>query len=97
MLAFYRRMIAFRKSLAPLVKGGFTPRDVGADHISFEREHEGRRILCAFNLSEQDVTVPLPEGDWTVIPGNGCAGSLEGAGIYLPPAQALFAEDAGNE
>ena len=96
LLAFYRRMIAFRKTLAPLVKGGFTPRDVGADHISFEREHDGRRILCAFNLSEQDATVPLPEGDWTVIPGNGFAGSLEEAGIYLPPAQALFAEHAGN-
>ena len=38
------------------------------------------------------MTVPLPEGDWTVIQGNGFAGSLEEAGIYLPPAQALFAE-----
>jgi len=92
LLAFYRRMIAFRKAQAPLVKGGFTPRDVGTDHISFERDDDGRRILCAFNLSEADVTVPLPEGDWKVIQGNGFAGSLEKAGIYLPPAQALFAE-----
>jgi len=97
LLAFYRRLIAFRKAQAPLVKGGFTPRDVGTDHISFERDHDGRRILCAFNLSEADVTVPLPEGDWKVIQGNGFAGSLEKAGIYLPPAQALFAEATRNE
>ncbi len=43
------------------------------------------------------VAVPLPEGDWKVIQGNGFAGSLEKAGIYLPPAQALFAEATKNE
>jgi alpha-glucosidase len=97
LLSFYRRMLAFRRQLTPLIKGGFTLIDAGPDHISFERDHDGRRILCAFNLSENDVTVLVPEGEWSVIPGSGFAGSLEAAGIYLPPAQALFAEEKTND
>lgn len=97
LLAFYRRMIGFRKARPALVKGGFTPRDVGGDHISFERALDGHRILCAFNLSERDVTLPPPEGDWTIIPENGFEGSLGKDGIHLPPAQAMFAEATRKE
>ena len=52
-------------------------------------------MVWAFVEYSGQVAVRL--GDWKVIQGNGFAGSLEKAGIYLTPAQALFAEATKNE
>lgn len=67
MLSFYRRMIAFRKAHPVLAKGGFTMRDTTADYLSFERDLDGQAIFCAFNFSEGDQTVALPEGQWRAL------------------------------
>lgn len=93
-LAFYRRMIAFRKAHPILAKGGFRILSAGADTLSFERTHGGGRMICAFNFSDGDRTVPLPEGGWQVAAGTGFSGSIGAEGACLPPFQALFLEPA---
>ncbi|PZQ52706.1 MAG: alpha-glucosidase [Rhodovulum sulfidophilum] len=92
MLSFYRRMLAFRKAHPVLAKGGFALRAMTPDYLSFIREHEGRTMFCAFNFSEAEQIVPLPEGSWHAATGTSFSGSLDERGAYLPPFQAIFAE-----
>ncbi|MFQ8430296.1 alpha-amylase family glycosyl hydrolase [Amaricoccus sp. W119] len=92
MLSFYRRMIAFRKAHPVLAKGSFRLVTTTPDYLAFIREHEGRAMFCAFNFSETDHTVTLPEGNWHTAPGTSFSGSLSERGAYLPPYQAIFAE-----
>ena len=92
MLSFYRRMIAFRKANPVLAKGSFTLGTTTPDYLSFTREYEGKVMFCAFNFSDADQTVPLPEGAWQVTPGTSFSGNINERGAYLPPFQAFFAE-----
>ena len=66
MLNFYRRMIAYRKSRSVLIKGTFDIIDVSETNLTVIREHEGARMLCAFNLSETAQDVTLPDGNWAL-------------------------------
>lgn len=95
-LAFYRRMIAFRKQHPVLAKGGFEMRASTPDCLAFERTLGGKRMFCAFNFSNIDQTVALPPGEWQLAPGTSFSGSVEGSGAYMPACQALFAEREEN-
>ena len=35
------------------------------DYLSFIRSHAGRRVFCAFNLTNAAQPLSLPEGTWT--------------------------------
>jgi alpha-glucosidase len=92
LLAFYKRMIAWRKSHPALVKGDFSIHETAAETVSFTRSFEGQTILCAFNLSQADQSVDLPEGGWEPISGTGFEAHQREARVYLPAAQAHFAQ-----
>ncbi len=91
MLNFYRRLIAFRKGQLPLLKGIFELLHADDTHIRFVREHNGQRILCAFNLSGVEQSFDLPTGAWTMDPKAPFTISRDGAKVTLPAWQAAFA------
>ena len=94
MLNFYRRMLGFRRGRPTLAKGSFRILETTDSVISYLREHEGDRVLCAFNFGTTPVRMSLPEGAWKIIDGTGFAARMDGASALLPPHQALFAEPA---
>jgi alpha-glucosidase len=65
-LAFYRRMIGFRKTRPELAKGDFTLLRAERDVVMFARAHDGARLICAFNLSDTAQEITLPQGNWTL-------------------------------
>ena len=92
MLAFYRRLLAFRKGRPALAKGSFVIHETAAAVVSYLRELGEESVFCAFNLGPEPVRTSLPAGDWRVIDGTGFAARIDGAQALLPPHQALFAE-----
>jgi alpha-glucosidase len=60
MLAFTRKMIAFRRSSAALREGEFIALDAPEPVLAFERRAGGERMLCLFNLGPEQVLRPLP-------------------------------------
>ena len=86
MLDFYRRMIAFRATEPALAKGDFTLLQAEEGVLAFTRHHEGRRLLCVFNLTDRRQTVALPDGDWTIL-----AAPFDAPAPDLGPWQALYA------
>jgi alpha-glucosidase len=92
LLAFYRRMLAFRRTVPALAKGGFELIGAGPEEIAFRRDHEGRSVLCAFNLGAAPRRIALPAGVWRPIARAPFAATVEGSEAVLPPCNALFAE-----
>ncbi len=90
-LAFYRRMLAFRRRHPALAKGSFEIGPTAAEYVSFTRETADETLFCAFNLSDAGQTVTLPDGDWQLLTDAGFESHLDGREGYMPPAQALFA------
>ena len=79
MLAFYRRMLAWRKARPALGKGSFALQETSDSLISYVRGHAGDSIFCAFNLGADPLVAALPEGEWRVIDGTGFADGDRGA------------------
>ncbi|RYH09729.1 alpha-glucosidase family protein [Tropicimonas sp. IMCC6043] len=90
-LHFYRRAIAFRKAHPALVKGSYETVEAEEKILSFIRANDGSRIFCAFNLSEAERQVALPEGDWALLPDMPYNVTSTGGSVTLPPYQAVFA------
>lgn len=88
LLAFYRRMLAFRRARPMLAKGSMTLLRAEDGVLAFVRAHDGRRLLCAFNLTDRPQPFDLPPGDWQADPLAPWPGS---PGAPLPPQSALFA------
>lgn len=91
-LAFYRRMLAFRRTQPALAKGGFRLIDASDRHLAFERDHYGLTLLCAFNLSDAPMHLTLPEGDWEGVEGAPWPAEIDGRDATLAPFTALYAE-----
>ena len=92
-LAHYRRLLAFRKLHPALRLGSIRLLDAPGEILAFEREHEGERILCVFNLAPEDARFPVPKGiraSW--LPGHDFTGVLDSTGrsVHLPPGEAFF-------
>ncbi|WP_422048460.1 alpha-amylase family glycosyl hydrolase [Shimia sp.] len=96
MLNFYRRLIAFRKTVPALAKGDFTLIHADDTHIRFERSHNGTRAICAFNLSDEDQSFELPSGAWKVEAKAPFTVSRDGNSVTLPGWQAVFAVSSGS-
>jgi len=92
LLAFYRRMLAFRRSRPAFAKGDFRLVDASERHLAFTRSHKGETLLAAFNLSDGPLRLTLPEGAWTVTPDSPFAAEIDGSEVALAPFQALFAD-----
>ena len=93
MLAFYRRMLAFREVAPGAGQGQLraSTRPPRASCPTCARK-AGDAVFCAFNLGAEPVRIGLPAGDWRMIDGTGVRAEIEGARRELPPHQALFAE-----
>ena len=62
MLQAARRLLHWRRTQPALVHGELMLLPVHAQVLAFVREHEGERVLCAFNLSAQPAELALPAG-----------------------------------
>lgn len=60
MLAHYTRLLHWRKTQAPLVQGRLDLWPVHAQVLAWVREHEGQRLLCTYNFSDQVAQLALP-------------------------------------
>lgn len=91
-LAFYRRMLAFRASEPALAKGDFTLLTAADGRLVFTRTHAGRTVLCAFNLTDTERHFELPQGSWAPLPA-----PFAQTGPTLGPWQALFAAQEATD
>ncbi|EKV32584.1 Maltodextrin glucosidase [Caenispirillum salinarum AK4] len=69
-LAHWRRFIDWRRTQDPLRFGALTMLPAGDPVLAFEREHDGARLVCAFNLGAEPATVAVPAGS-TAAEGHG--------------------------
>lgn len=60
LLNFYRALLKWRKEQVVLLHGDQTLLDVHEQVIAFVREHEGQKVLCAFNFSDSLASLDLP-------------------------------------
>ena len=90
-LMFYRNMIRFRRRYPPLIKGGLLDLQARGGIVRFRRVHEGQELFCAFNLTDSERAVDLPEGLWRPDPAAPFKVIENGGTVILPPYQACFA------
>jgi alpha-glucosidase len=90
-LAFYRKMIAFRKTRPALAKGSLEIVEARDDFLSLIRSYGGVRLFAAFNLSGGEAGVALPPGRWRQDRSAPFAAIETARGVTLPPWQAYFA------
>ena len=62
MLQAARRLLHWRRTQPALVHGELALLPEHAQVLAFVREHQGERVLCAFNLSAQPAELALPAG-----------------------------------
>ncbi|MEN9550248.1 MAG: Oligo,6-glucosidase 1 [Pseudomonadota bacterium] len=60
LLNFYRGLLAWRKGQDVLLHGDQALLPVHKQVMAFVREHEGKKVLCAFNFSDSTATMDLP-------------------------------------
>jgi len=62
LLHHYRAMLHFRKQHPALVSGAITTLDAPEGVLLFTRQEGEEELLCAYNMTESEITVPLPAG-----------------------------------
>ncbi len=77
LLHHYRATLSFRKQHPALVKGTIATLDAPDGVLMFTREGSGEKLLCAYNMTENAVTVPLPGG--LAVRGIDAPGSVDGS------------------
>ena len=88
LLHHYRRVIALRHAHPALAIGAMSPPQVHGPILCFERQHEGERILCAFNLSDTPAAIDLPAGLWLGMDAEPATGTFQPEGpLELGPWQ----------
>jgi alpha-glucosidase len=60
-LNFYRQLLQWRRMKPVLVHGEQTLLPVHPQVMAFVREHDGQRVLCAFNFSDQVASLHLSD------------------------------------
>lgn len=80
--------IQWRKDIPALVKGSINVLDTPEPTLVFTRQHGEQKVLCAFNLGSEAVTMDVASG--TPLTGHGFSGSATGNTITLPPFSAYF-------
>ncbi|WP_425597712.1 alpha-amylase family glycosyl hydrolase [Thalassorhabdomicrobium marinisediminis] len=88
----YRRAIAFRQNNPALASGGHDGVKAEGDIVYFTRHLDGRRIFCAFNLSDTPSEFCPPEGTWQAIGHELGSAELSADGnLHLGPWQPFIA------
>ncbi len=54
-LNFTRRFLNWRKTQTPLIHGSIAFFNTGENVLAFRRSHEGKEVLCVFNLAQEDA------------------------------------------
>ena len=86
-----RAFLHWRKSQPALVEGAIRFLDAPAQVLAFVREHDGQRLLVAFNLSPDPVAWTAPAGI-ELLPAPGAdAASLRDGALHFPPRGAAYA------
>ncbi len=67
LLHHYRAIIALRHEFPALQNGAHSGVKAEGDIVYFERFNDDERLFCAFNLSNSDQELTLPNGQWTAI------------------------------
>jgi len=93
LLNFYRGLLAWRKGQDVLLHGDQALLPAHKQVMAFVREHEGKKILCAFNFSDSAATMDLPatfkSASVLPVPGLG-GGSVVGDSLQLATYGALL-------
>jgi alpha-glucosidase len=96
-LDYYRSMLSFRKAHKSLSKGSLEVVEARDDFLSVIRRSSDEVLFCAFNMSDNEQGLTLPEGEWRH-ERNAPFDWIDGDhGPVLPPWQAYFAVGAQQE
>ncbi len=86
-----RAFLRWRKAQPALVEGSIRFMDAPPELLAFVREHQGQRMLAAFNLSDTKVSWPAPAGIALLeAPGVDAAALRDGC-LHFPPRGAAYA------
>jgi alpha-glucosidase len=96
-LQFYKHMIAYRKARKALSKGTITFVQATDTTLAFIRDNGDERVFCAFNLGNDAVSIPLPDGTWSRDPLAPFACDVEAGQIQLNGSSAGFARQTDQE
>ncbi len=67
MLSLYKKLLELRRETPALSLGTYSSLDDMPDEcFAYLREHEGEKFLVVLNFSGEEVSSPLPEGEWAV-------------------------------
>jgi alpha-glucosidase len=88
LLGYFTQLLAWRKQQPALIHGSMTVWPSHPQVLVFEREHQGQRVLCAFNFSDAPALIELP-ASWQqarILSGSGLAGGQhEGSALHFEP------------
>jgi alpha-glucosidase len=89
-LNLYRKMLAARQTVRPVVSGVPTwPAATGDVVVVHQPMSDGRTLVVACNTSDEPVTVPLP-GSGDVLLDTSGAAELRPDGVHLPGATTVW-------
>ena len=94
LLHHYRRLLAWRRTQPALIHGAMDLLPVHEQVLAYVRSHDGRRVLCAFNVSERAASLALPAstGVASALADSGATGAtVRGSTIEFAPWGVLFA------
>ena len=93
LLNFYRNLLAWRKGQSVLLHGDQVLLPVHKQVMAFVRQHEDKKVLCAFNFSDSAASLALPaefkSASTLSVPGLS-GGSVSGDNIELGAYGALL-------
>ncbi len=92
LLSFYRDALALRRKYEALRVGDFVVLHATKDILVFERNHNGQKILCSFNFSDEVREVPAQTDCHKVLFGD--AELADGAWIVPPTGVLITINDA---
>lgn len=94
-LAFYKRMLGFRKQHPALRIGAIEFLTAEGDAVAFKRRGDGEEVICAFNLGGSHAVIAVEgTGDCATLAEPGLNGEAQGNGVSLPAYGAWFGRRA---
>ncbi|WP_226470124.1 alpha-glucosidase [Luteimonas panaciterrae] len=91
-LQAFQTFLRWRRAQPVLRNGAIQMFETPEPVLAFQREHEGERVLAAFNLSGAEAEVSLPLQDAAPLEGHGLpSGTFESGAVRLPAHGVLFA------
>ncbi len=92
-LHFTRTLIAMRRERPALQRGDARPIPGPEGVLAYVRAYEGQRVLCAFNLGEEEAVIRAPELAGAMLLNTpGQRGALSSDALHLAPSAYAFAE-----